>query len=162
MTNGPSLSLKPVSNGDTARYAEWLHKNNIKTGTDTNREIMSLRIGDWGFFEHFTTGQTPGDQVALDKSGHVVQRTEKGDWWALLTTAGLDAKGAQDRAAWLVGGVGQDPKPDIKDIKAPTLTVTKDSATLVAFFVVPGPSMKAHKLTITATPSGSKLHIDHL
>jgi len=153
----------PPAKGDTTRYAAWLQKKGVTTA-DKLRENMSLRIGDWSFFDHVGArpGSRPGDVVALDKAGHELQQSDKGDWWAFLSTAGLDAAGAQDRIAWLLGGVGIAPDPKLKDVKAPTLEVTAIAAKFIGYYGVPGPGMKAQRVTLTAAPAGSKLQFDAL
>jgi len=156
----PPLPSKDPAQGDTTRYVTWLATTNVKT-TNTPRENTGLRLGDWGFFDSFAgLGQPPSNQAGLDKSGHAIQGTEKGNWWEFLTTSGLDATGAQDRVAWLLKGVGVTPQMS-KFVKAPTLSLTKDSVTLEAYYMIPGPGSAAHRVTITATPSNAnRLVID--
>jgi hypothetical protein len=155
-------TLRPVTPADTTRYEAWLKKQN-KATTETMREDTNLRINDWGFFDHFAgAGSKPSDYAGIDGAGHAVTRDEKSDWWAFLTTKGLDAAGAQRRAAFLFGGEGQDPTPNVKEVKAPTLTVGKDSAKAVLFFMIPGPGSKANRLTIASSPSGTKITVERL
>jgi hypothetical protein len=106
--------------------------------SDRPHEQVSLRIGDWGFFYH---GDRPTgswrpllDKLALDRSGHAVAPPEygeswvaNGDWYALLSTDGLDALGALKRVAWLLNGQALGPDEAAKGaarnrISAPTLS----------------------------------------
>ena len=148
----PPPSLAPAT-GDTTRYAAWLKQNHVTT-SDTLRENLALRLGDWGFFDVFAgPGKTPTHQAGIDKANHAIQPSEKGDWFAFLTASGNDATKAAQRVAWLAQGVSAE-EASVK-AKAPTLTVTKDSATLVAYFVIPGPASVLQRVTVTATPSGA-------
>jgi hypothetical protein len=104
--------------------------------SDKPREVVSLRIGDWGFFYH---GDRPvgswtplQDRTAIDRSGHAVTETENGDWFALLSTSGIDSASALKRVAWLFNADGLVPTskpPTARRDKstAPALT-TKDGA----------------------------------
>lgn len=98
----PPIRSPPAE--DTARYVEWLNKRGIQTG-DKPHERTDLRVGGWGFFYHGErppgSFSPPLDRVALDRSGHAVTEAESSDWYAFLSTEGLDAKGALDRIGWL-------------------------------------------------------------
>jgi hypothetical protein len=39
------------------------------------------------------------DRTALDRNGHAVTEKENSDWYAFLSTSGLDAAGALKRVA---------------------------------------------------------------
>jgi hypothetical protein len=106
--------------------------------SDRPHEQVFLRIGDWGFFYH---GDRPTgswqpllDKVALDRFGHAVAPPERGqswvangDWHSLLSTSGLDAKGALKRVAWLFNAEALEPENAPKSagrnrISGPTLS----------------------------------------
>jgi hypothetical protein len=126
---------EPTPAEDTARYVAWMEKQG-KPLSDKPHEVVSLRIGDWGFFYH---GDRPvgswiplQDRTAVDRSGHAVTETENGDWFALLSTSGIDAAGALKRVAWLFNADGLVPTAGPQTARrdkrtAPALT-TKDGA----------------------------------
>src|SRR5450432_1081256 len=125
----PPPTPKPTPVEDSARYVAWMEKQG-KPLTDRPHEVVSLRIGDWGFFYH---GDRPvgswtplQDRTALDRSGHAVTEAENGDWFALLSTSGLDAASALKRVAWLFNADGlfptTEPRPTKRDkLTAPSL-----------------------------------------
>ena len=119
-TQEPPPTPKPTPAEDTERYVEWMKKRGTPIG-DKPHENVSLRIGDWGFFYHgdrpVGSWQPLLDKVALDRSGHAVVPTEhghswaaNGDWYALLSTDGLDAMGALKRVAWLFNAGALQPE----------------------------------------------------
>lgn len=127
----------PTPAEDTERYVEWMKRRGTPIN-DKPHEQVSLRIGDWGFFYH---GDRPAgswqpllDKVALDRAGHAVVPKEygqawaaNGDWYALLSTDGLDAMGALKRVAWLFNAEALGPENAPKGagrnrITAPTLS----------------------------------------
>lgn len=142
---------------DTARYVAWMSQRG-KPVKDTPREVVDLRVGDWGFFDH---GGGPGqafDRAGLDKASHAVQPQEQGHWHAFLTAPGLDAEGALRRVAWLfsAGDLGPDPKQP--KLTAPTLKVAPDGSVKFQGWMVFPPNMGAPmRMTITATATGAKL-----
>ena len=148
---------KPPPAQDTARYVAWMNQRG-KPVKDTPREVVDLRIGDWGFFDH---GGGPGqalDRAGLDKASHAVQPQEQGHWHALLTTPGLDAEGALRRVAWLFSAAELGPNPKQPKITAPTLQTAPDGSVKLQGFLVFPPNMGAPmRMTITATPAGAKL-----
>lgn len=155
--NKPPPTAKPPPAQDTARYVAWMSQRG-KPVKDTPREVVELRIGDWGFFDH---GGGPGqalDRAALDKASHAVQPQEQGHWHAFLSTPGLDAAGALKRVAWLFSAVELAPGPKHPKVTAPTLGAAPDgSVKLVGWLAFP-PNMGAPmRMTITATPTGAKL-----
>lgn len=154
----PPIKQPPTE--DTARYIEWMAKRGTPI-TDKAREDTNLRVGDWGFFDH---GPRPGsfrDRAALDRSGHVVVPSDRGDWHAFLATSGLDAAAALKRAAWLFNSSGLEPatagKVNNKDkVTAPTLATAKDGTITFQGFWVSPPNMSAPmRVTITAPPKGA-------
>lgn len=143
----PPMILSPQP--DTARYVEWMAKKQ-KPITGTVTEQVRLRIGDWGFFAHSPAPGAPMDLAGLDRSGHFVE-PKKGDWFNLLTTSELDAKGAMERASWLYraalflpGQAGAPPK-----VQAPTRSVDGDKVTATGWVGSP-PGMRPQRMTITA------------
>lgn len=149
---------------DTARYLAWMAKRGTPVGThadDKAREDVSLRLGDWGFFEHGVKIGDARDRAALDRADHAVvpsDKADKGDWYALLSTKGLDAAKAFDRAAWLFRAAKVDPSPHHPKVTAPTLTIASDATiTLQGWLVYPPNMGRPMRLTITATPKGAKL-----
>ena len=136
---------------DTARYVAWMAKRGTPV-KDTPREEVQLRLGDWGFFEH---GPAPGaalDRAALDRADHAVVPSDKGAWFALLSTKDLDAAGALRRAAWLLKGSPIDPTPKAPKVTPPTLAPGRDGAIVLQGWVVYPPNMGTPvRLTITAS-----------
>jgi hypothetical protein len=155
--NKPPPTSPPPPVQDTARYVAWMSQRG-KPVKDTPREVVELRVGDWGFYDH---GAGPGqalDRAGLDKAGHAVQPQEQGHWHALLTTPGLDAAGALKRVAWLFSALELGPNPKQPKVTAPTLDVAKDGSVKLVGFVAYPPNMSAPmRVTITATPAGAKL-----
>lgn len=142
LTSGASLQIQapptphPTPAEDTLRYVEWMNKRGTPI-TDSPHEDVSLRIGDWGFFYHgdrpVGSWQPLLNKVALDRSGHAVAPPEhgqswiaNGDWYAFLSTDGIDAMGALKRIAWLFNAAALAPEtaPQVAGrnrISAPTL-----------------------------------------
>ena len=151
----PPLRKPPAE--DTARYVAWLTRRGTPI-KDKAREDVSLRLGDWGFFEH---GSKPGDaldRAALDRADHAVVPSDKGDWHALLSTQGLDAAGAFGRAVWLFRGSPVDPSPHHPKVTPPTLTTASDGTiTLQGWLVYPPNMGRPMRLTITATAKGARI-----
>ena len=149
----PPPLVKPPPE-DPARYVEWMQKRGTPVA-DKAREDTSLRIGDWGFFDH---GAGFRDRAALDRAGHAVVPSEKGDWHAFLSASGLDAAGALKRTAWLFKSSAVDPasasKLNNKDkVTAPTLATAKDGTiTFQGFWVSPPQMSDPLRVTITAPP----------
>ena len=152
----PPTSPTPPAQ-DTARYVAWMAQRG-KPVKDTPREVVDLRIGDWGFFDH---GGGPGqalDRAGLDKASHAVQPQEQGNWHAFLSTPGLDAAGALKRVAWLFSAAELGPNPRQPKVTAPTLEIAKDGSVKLQGWMAFPPNMSAPmRLTITATPGGAKL-----
>jgi hypothetical protein len=155
VTKAPPPLVKPPPE-DPARYVEWMQKRGTPI-PDKAREDTSLRIGNWGFFDH---GSAFRDRAALDRAGHAVVASDKGDWYALLSTAGLDAAGALKRAAWLFASSGLEPatapKVNHRDkLTPPTLVKAKDGTiTFQGFWVSPPQMSDPLRVTITAPPKG--------
>lgn len=155
---------------DTARYVEWMNRRGTPI-KDQPHEEVSLRLGDWGFFYHGDRPRFPGmpfhDMVALDRSGHAIMSAENGDWYAFLSTRGLDAKGALRRIAWLFNAYAiltpSEPKEAGRArISAPTLTNKEGVITFQGWFAAHSdpPSPYKNRVTITATKDGAKLVLD--
>lgn len=155
--NKPPPTSKPAPAQDTARYVAWMAQRG-KPVKDTPREVVELRLGDWGFFDH---GGGPGqafDRAGLDKASHAIQPQEQGHWHAFLTTPGLDAAGALKRTAWLFTAIELAPSPKQPKVTAPTLATAPDgSVKLVGWLAFPPNTGAPMRLTITATPTGAKL-----
>jgi hypothetical protein len=163
----PPPTPKPTPAEDTTRYVEWLARK-AKAVEGKPREDVSLRVSDWGFFEHRSGPWQFGDRAALDRSGHVVVPSEQGDWLALLGTSGLDPGGALKRVAWLFGACGIDPlsaTPDIAkryQITTPTLTSTTDGVifqgwVFLSCYTDPPNTHNPSRITINATSSATKI-----
>lgn len=151
----PPLRKPPAE--DTARYLAWMARRGTPV-TDKAREDVSLRLGDWGFFEHGVRAGDARDRTALDRADHAVVPSDKGDWYALLGTRGLDAAGALARAAWLLRASTVDPSPHHPKVTPPALTTASDGTiTLQGWLVYPPNMGRPMRLTITATPRGAKL-----
>jgi hypothetical protein len=158
---------EPTPPEDTERYVEWMKKQG-RPITDRPHEVVSLRAGDWGFFYHGdrpTGSWTPlMDRVALDHTGHAVTEAENGDWFALLSTNGLDDAGALKRIAWLFNAEGLNPAspPAAKSdkITAPTLIVKDGAITFQGWWEAYSDPPYTRRITITTTSTGSKLVID--
>ena len=157
----PPLRKPPAE--DTARYVAWMAKRGTPVGShpdDKAREAVQLRIGDWGFFDH---GVRPGDvhdRAALDRAGHAVvasDKTDKGDWYALLSIKGLDPVIAFERAAWLFRAGTLEPSPNNPKVTPPTLTTASDGTITLQGWLLYPPAGRAMRLTVTATPKGVKL-----
>src|SRR5262245_12867536 len=144
-TPSPTVSPTPMGNPrppptpvmekqDTARYETWLQAKGKELTKP--REETSLRIGDWGFFDHGSVPGQPLDRAGLDKANYAIEPMEKGDWYAFLTTKGLDAEGALRRVAWLFRAADLTPAyaakmPGGEKVTAPTLTTgTNGTVTL--------------------------------
>jgi hypothetical protein len=156
-SNPPPPAIQPPPAQDTARYVAWMAQRG-KPVKDTPREVVELRLGDWGFFDH---GGGPGqalDRAGLDKASHAIQPQEQGHWHAFLTTPGLDAAGALKRVAWLFAAIELGPNPKQPKVTAPTLATAPDgSVKLVGWLAFPPNTGAPMRLTITATPTGAKL-----
>ncbi|HSK02462.1 MAG TPA: hypothetical protein VK932_14515 [Kofleriaceae bacterium] len=154
--NKPPPTLTPPPAQDTARYVAWMAQRG-KPVKDTPREVVALRIGDWGFFDH---GAGPGqalDRAGLDKAGHAIQPQEQGHWHAFLATPGLDAAGALKRVAWLFSAAEVAPGKHPK-VTPPTLEAAPDGSVKLVGWIAFPPNMSAPmRVTITATPAGAKL-----
>lgn len=146
---------------DTARYETWLQGKGKKL--TKAREETSLRIGDWGFFDH---GSAPGqalDRAGLDKANHAIEPMEKGDWYAFLTTKGLDAAGALRRVAWLYRAAELTPASAAKmpgggNVTAPALTTGTDgTVTLQGWLVYPPNMSSPMRITVRATKGGATI-----
>ncbi len=155
--NKPPPTSTPPPAQDTARYVAWMAQRG-KPVKDTPREVVALRIGDWGFFDH---GGGPGqalDRAGLDRAGHAIQPQEQGHWHAFLTTPGLAAAGALKRVAWLFSAAEVAPGPKHPKVTAPTLATAPDGSVKLQGWIAFPPNMSAPmRLTITATPAGAKL-----
>jgi hypothetical protein len=156
----PPLPLMEVEQ-DTARYETWLRAKGKELTKP--REDTSLRIGDWGFFQH---GSVPGralDRAGLDKANHAIELGEKGDWYAFLTTKGLDAAGALRRVAWLYTAAALTPEsaakmPGSAKVTAPTLTTGTDgTVTLQGWLVYPPRMSSPKRITVRATTTGASI-----
>jgi hypothetical protein len=162
----------PTPPEDTTRYAEWLRKEG-KPLKGKASEDLHLRIGDWGFFEDRIDVWHFGDRAALDLAGHVVTASENSDWYALLSTSGLNAHAALTRVGWLASACELDSQSAAKFNKrqistAPTLTVAADgSITFQALMVFtcysdPPNLNDVRRMTITSTAGGTKIVIEPL
>jgi hypothetical protein len=127
------------------------------------REETSLRIGDWGFYDNWAAPGHVLDRAGIDKANHAIEPNEKGDWYAFLSTKGLDAAGALRRVAWLYRAAELTPEtaagmPGGAKVTAPTLTTGADgSITLQGWLVYP-PNMSAPmRITVRATQSGATI-----
>jgi hypothetical protein len=165
--NPPPPTPKPTPAEDTDRYVTWMEKQG-KPIKDKPHEFVSLRAGDWGFFYH---GDRPVgswtplmDRVALDRDGHAVTEAESSDWFDLLSTGGLDAAGALKRIAWLFNAEGLSPTsaPGVKTdkITAPRLIVKDSAITFQGWWEAYSDPPYSRRITITATPSGTRLLLD--
>jgi hypothetical protein len=163
----PPPTAKPTSAEDTTRYVAWMEKQG-KPITDKPHEDVSLRIGDWGFFYH---GDRPvggwtalEDRTGLDRNGHAVTEAENGDWYAFLSTDGLDAASALKRVAWLfnAGGLNpaDEPKERARKITAPTLIPKDGSVTFQGWWQAYSDPPYSRRITITAATNHTKLVID--
>lgn len=157
-----SLPPPPINTGpaqDPARYVEWMAAQH-RPVKDTPAEAVALRLGDWGFFAH---GGGPGqslDRTALDRSGHWVQRGDRGDWYALLTAPGLDPAAAMERVAWLYSAIAVTPALPVEyrdKVTEPTLTISGDTAVLQGFVAFPPNVGLPVRMTITATKGGTTI-----
>ena len=158
---------KPTPAEDTKRYVVWMEKQG-KPITDKPHEDVSLRIGDWGFFYH---GDRPvgswtplRDRTGLDRSGHAVTEAENGDWYAFLSTDGLDAASALKRVAWLFNAgalnPADEPKGRASNITAPTLIPKDGSVTFQGWWQAYSDPPYSRRITITAATANTKLMID--
>jgi hypothetical protein len=166
----PPPTPKPTPAEDTTRYVEWLVQKG-KTVEGKAREDVTLRVGDWGFFEQRSDPWRYRERAALDRAGHVVLPSEQGDWQALLGTSGLDSSGALKRVAWLFGACGIDPlgaEPAIKNrykITSPTLTSTTDGVifqgwVFLSCYTDPPNTHNPSRITINATSSATHIVTD--
>jgi hypothetical protein len=158
----------PTPPEDTARYVAWMEKEG-KPLSDKPHEIVSLRAGDWGFFYHGerTVGSwTPlQDRTAVDRSGHAVTEKENGDWFALLSSSGLDASSALKRVAWLFNADGlistAEPRAARRSKATAPVLASKDGViTFQGWCMAHSDPPYEMRITIVATPNGAKLVID--
>lgn len=171
-SNAPSTQDPPTPTPapaeDTARYVEWMSKRGAPF-KDAPHENVSLRFADWGFYYH---GDRPAgsweplrDRTALDRSGHAVTDAESGDWYALLSTPGLDADAALKRVAWLFNAEGvlpapQPPRAKRDKITAPTLTNRDGRITFRGWWQAYTDPPYTRRITIVATKDATKLTLD--
>lgn len=164
----PPPTPKPSPAEDTTRYVAWMEKQG-KPIADKPHEDVSLRIGDWGFFYH---GDRPvgswtplQDRVGLDRSGHAVTEAENCDWYAFLSTDGLDAADALKRIAWLFNASGiypaAAPRGKPEKITSPTLTANGGSISFSGWWQAHSDPPYSRRTTITASAAGAKLVMDH-
>ncbi|HEV7743482.1 MAG TPA: hypothetical protein VGO56_00680 [Pyrinomonadaceae bacterium] len=164
----PPPTPKPTPAEDTTRYVAWMEKQG-KPISDKPHEDVSLRIGDWSFFYH---GDRPvgswiplQDRVGLDRSGHAVTEAENCDWYAFLSSDGLDGAAALKRIAWSfnAGGLYPEtaPRGNPGKITSPTLTANGRSITFSGWWQAYSDPPYSRRITITATAAGSKLVVDH-
>jgi hypothetical protein len=167
LLQNPPPTPKPTPAEDTARYVAWMEKQG-KPVNDKPHEVVSLRIGDWGFFYH---GDRPvgswtplADRTAVDRSGHAVTESENGDWFALLSTSGLDAASALRRVAWLFNADGLVPGelgPSSRTrISAPSLNTKDDVITFQGWCEAHSDPPYAMRITIVAATKGAKLVVE--
>ena len=156
ISKAPPTAKQPPAQ-DTARYVAWMAQQG-KPISDTPREAVELRIGNWGFFDH---GAGPGqalDRAGIDQANHVVQPQEQGHWHAFLTTPGLDASGALRRVAWLFSALELRADPKMPKVTAATLEKAPDGSLKLQGWLAFPPNMSTPmRITITATPGGAKL-----
>jgi hypothetical protein len=174
-TPSPAVSPTPMGNPrppptpvmekqDTARYETWLQAKGKELTKP--REDTSLRIGDWGFFYHSPAPGVGLDRAGLDKANHAIEPMEKGDWYAFLTTKGLDAEGALRRFAWLFGASDLTPasaakKPGGEKVTAPTLTTGTDGTVTLQGWLVSPPRMSSpRRITVRATTTGASIQYE--
>jgi hypothetical protein len=156
--------LKPTPPEDTARYVAWMERQG-KPITDRPHEDVAMRFGDWGFFYHgdrpVGSFSAPLGRTALDRSGHAVTEKENSDWYALLSTNGLNATQALKSVAWLFNADGLLPGdlgPSSRNkISAPSLNIKDGTVTFQG-------SCEAHtdppyemRITIVAAATGVKI-----
>ena len=163
----PPPTPRPTPAEDTSRYVAWMEKQG-RPITDKPHEDVSLRVGDWGFFYH---GDRPvgswtplHDRTALDRNGHAVTEAKDGDWYAFLSTDGLNAAGALTRVAWLFNAGGLNPssapggKPD--KITVPTLIIKDGSITFQGWWEAYSDPPYSRRITITTTPTNTNVVIE--
>jgi hypothetical protein len=165
--NPPPPTPLPTPAEDTERYVTWMEKRG-KPIKDKPHEVVSLRVGDWGFFYH---GDRPVgswtplmDRVALDRNGHAVTEAESSDWFVLLGTGGLDAAAALKRIAWLFNAEALSPSsaPAAKLGKttAPRLILKDGVITFQGWWEAYSDPPYSRRITITTTPTGTRLVLD--
>ena len=159
---------KPTPAEDTTRYVAWMAQQG-KPIRDNPHEDVSLRIGDWGFFYH---GDRPvgswsplQDRTAVDRSGHAVTETENGDWFALLSTSGLNAASALKRVAWLFNADGLVPTAEPRTARgdkltAPALTTKDGAITFQGWCEAHSDPPYEMRITIVAATKGTKLVVE--
>jgi hypothetical protein len=155
--------LKPAPAEDTARYVAWMEKQG-KPLTDRPHEDVSLRFGDWGFFYHgerpLGSFTPPLGRTALDRSGHAVTEAENTDWFALLSTNGLDATLALKRVAWLFNSDGLEAGEGLgrrHKIIAPSLIIKDGVITFQGSCEAHSDPPYEMRITIVASTNGTKL-----
>jgi hypothetical protein len=159
----PLPSPTPVE--DTDRYVEWLKQRGTPI-SDRPHEQVSLRIRDWGFFYH---GERPigsweplKDRVALDRTGHAVTEAESSDWYAFLSTEGLEARDALQRIAWLFNAGALEPASDARGgrrdgVTAPTLTIKEGVIKFQGWWQAFSDPPYSRRITIVATTDRTNL-----
>jgi hypothetical protein len=162
MANPPEP--RPPEKQDTARYETWLQAKGKEVTKP--REATELRIGDWGFFDHGSAPGTALDRAGLDKANHAIEPMEKGDWYAFLTTKGLDAAEALRRVAWLFRASELTPAraakmPGGEKVTEPTLTTGTDGTVMLQGWLVSPPRMSSPmRITVRATTTGASIQYE--
>lgn len=164
---GPAPSGPPgpapdsVQPQDVARYQEYLKKRGVQAAAGDLHEETRMRIGSWRFYYRGAPGMK-SDAVALDDAGAAVSAADKASWHALLSTPGLDGKGAHQRVVWLMGKVAPiDGTYKLRDeaaaakVGAPTLKSGADGTVTYTGWVLYPPNMQTpYQLEVTAPKSG--------
>lgn len=158
---GPAPSSRPAQ--DVTRYRNYLKERDGQTADLSElHEEERLRIGTWRFYYQGTPGRK-GNAVALDDAGRAVSVSDQSPWYALLSTEGLDAKGAHKRLTWLMGTVAPiDKTYKLRDataaakVEAPTLTKNADGSITFTGWVLYPPNMQTpYRLQMIAPRSGT-------
>jgi hypothetical protein len=144
-----------------SRYKSFLDSAGISAAEGELSEEERLRVGSWRFYYRGPV-TARSSQAAIDDAGHVVTIKHLEHWNAFLSEPALDAAGAHQRIAWLLGHaaeVGQGFKfkdaEAQKRVKEPALDRAPDGSVTFTGWVVYPPQMQVpYRVTVRAPKQG--------
>lgn len=146
---------------DVSRYKQYLDRIGAEAPDSDLHEEERLRAGPWRFYYRGpATART--HQVALDDGGRAVALKSGEHWNALLSDPALDAAGAHERIAWLMGHAAPvGPGYKFKDpavaerVTAPALDRSDSGDVVFTGWVVYPPQMQVpYRVVVRAPKTG--------